>query len=388
MADIFCERNSKSWFGRIGHSIKGIVFGLGFLAISVGLLCWNEGRAVTTANSLKEAAAAVVSVPRAEVLPANDQKLIHLSGEVTTEETLRDPVFGIEAIALRLVRRVEMYQWQEEKTTETRKKMGGSEETTTRYEYTRGWSGKLIRSSEFQQPDGHLNPSTMPVPATSFVTSKATLGAFQIPENLISKMPGDQPLRPTAAALANVPDEWKDKVKLDGEIVYFGQDPAAPQVGDERVTFRMLGPAVFSVLSRQAGRTLEPYLTKAGREIQRVESGTVRADLMFVRAHRENTILTWAARIGGFILMFLGCSMILKLLGVVADFVPFLGNMVGAGTGLISAVLSFAGSLIVIALAWLAVRPLLGGALLLAAVGAVVWGVQRARQRATPPSIR
>src|SRR5262245_33925927 len=108
MPDVFRETSSKSWFGRIGSSIKGIFFGAIFFLLSIVLLFWNQGRAVTTSDSLKEGAGAVISVPSPEALPANEQKLIHIGGDVATEETLRDPILGVEANALRLTRQVEM----------------------------------------------------------------------------------------------------------------------------------------------------------------------------------------------------------------------------------------------------------------------------------------
>lgn len=386
MSDVFRETTSTSWFGRIGNSLKGILFGGLFFIGSIILLFWNEGRAVKTADSLKEGARAVVSVSASEVLPANDKKLIHVSGEVTTEETLRDPILGTEAKALRLAREVQMYQWQQDTKTETRNKAGGGTETTTTYEYSKGWSGQLIRSSDFKHPDGHTNPQAMPVPATSITTSKALLGGFQIPARLIALMRGDEPLRPTEAMLANIAPEWKDKLKIVDEKLYLGKDPAFPQIGDARVTLQILKPGVFSILSRQTGATLEPYTTKAGRDIERVESGNVSALQMFANAQRENTIITWIARAAGFIFMFLGLSMVLKPIAVLTDVIPFAGRIADVGIGLISGVVAFAGSLIVIAVSWLAVRPLLGGTLLAVAIAAVVWGVKRARQRAaTPP---
>jgi hypothetical protein len=386
MADVFSETTSTSWFGRIGSSIKGILFGALFFIGSIILLFWNEGRAVTTANSLEEGASAVVSVSGGEVLPANDQKLIHLSGEVTTEETLRDPILGMEAQALRLAREVQMYQWQEEKKTSTRHKTGGGSETTTTYEYAKGWSDQLVRSSDFKHAEGHTNPQAMPVPATSFTTSKARLGGFQIPARLIGLMHGDEPLQPTEAMLANIAPDWKGKLKIVDENLYLGKDPASPQIGDARVTLKVLKPDMFSILSRQSGTTLEPYATKAGRDIERVESGAVSAQQMFANALRENTILTWIARAAGFIFMFLGISMVLKPLAVIADVLPFAGRLADVGIGLVAGVIAFAGSLIIIAIAWLAVRPLLGGTLLVLAIAAIVWGIKRARQRGgTPP---
>src|SRR5262245_18526190 len=114
MADTFSETSSQSWFSRIIDSIKSVLVGLAMLVASFPLLFWNEGRAVRTARSLEEGAGAVVSVSSTSVDPAHEGKLVHMTGEATTAETLEDPEFGVKAHALKLVRVVEMYQWEEE----------------------------------------------------------------------------------------------------------------------------------------------------------------------------------------------------------------------------------------------------------------------------------
>ena len=149
MADQFSDVSSESWLGRIGSSITGILVGFVFIIIALALLAWNEERAVTTAKSLKEGAAAVVSVEAGTVDPSNAQKLIHVSGEATTAEVLSDPTFAISANALRLSRDVAMYQWKEEEKSETKNKLGGGTETVKTYTYERTGrtSGSILRAS-------------------------------------------------------------------------------------------------------------------------------------------------------------------------------------------------------------------------------------------------
>jgi tetratricopeptide (TPR) repeat protein len=74
---------------------------------------------------------------------------------------------------------------------------------------------------------------------------------------------------------------------------------------------------------------------------------------------------TWIIRAGGFILMLIGVAMILKPLSVVADVIPFLGNIVGAGTGILSLLITAPFALLTIAVAWLRYRPLIGIAFLI-----------------------
>src|SRR3989304_4700631 len=139
--DRFTETSSKSWFTRIGESIKGILVGLFLVAGSTAGLFWNEGRAVQTERSLTEGAGMVTNVPAERVDAAAEGKLVHVPSDAKTTAALNDAEFGVSAPGLRLVRTVEMYQWKEESKTETRRNVGGSGGTLTTYSYGRTWSG-------------------------------------------------------------------------------------------------------------------------------------------------------------------------------------------------------------------------------------------------------
>jgi hypothetical protein len=77
-------------------------------------------------------------------------------------------------------------------------------------------------------------------------------------------------------------------------------------------------------------------------------------------------------RVLGLVLMWIGFSMVFRPLSVVADVVPFIGTLVGWGTGVVSFALAAPLSLVTIAIAWIVYRPLLGIALLV--VGGLVFG--------------
>lgn len=132
MSDSVTVTSSQSWFSRIISSIKSVLVGLALFVISFPVLFWNEGRAVQTARSLEEGAGAVVSVPADSVDAANEGKLVHVSGAVSTQP-LTDPDLGVQAEGVKLVRNVEMFQWKEEERSEKKKKLGGGEETVTTY---------------------------------------------------------------------------------------------------------------------------------------------------------------------------------------------------------------------------------------------------------------
>jgi hypothetical protein len=63
---------------------------------------------------------------------------------------------------------------------------------------------------------------------------------------------------------------------------------------------------------------------------------------------------------------------IMRPLSVLGSVIPFIGSIIGMGTGLVSVVLAGTISLLVIAIAWIAVRPVLGIALLVLVVGGFI----------------
>lgn len=97
--------------------------------------------------------------------------------------------------------------------------------------------------------------------------------------------------------------------------------------------------------------------------------GTVNPETMFQDAKTENTVMAWILRVVGIILVMAGIRMVLAPLSVLADVIPILGTIVGAGTGIVAFLLGLAWSLLVIAIAWIRFRPLLAGGLIAAVVG-------------------
>jgi len=138
-------------------------------------------------------------------------------------------------------------------------------------------------------------------------------------------------------------------------------------------------------VSRQVNATFEPYQTQAGGTIELLATGTHTAAAMFQQAQKSNTILTWALRGGGLFLMFFGLQLILGPLSVLADVVPLFGSIVGAGTGLIAALVAAVLSFCTIAVAWIVYRPLFGIILLVAAGG--IGFLALSRMRKAPPAV-
>lgn len=386
MSDSFTVTTRQGWFSRIAGSVVGVLIGFLLVLGMIFLLFWNEGRAVQTAQSLAEGAGAVVDVSADAIDPANEGRLVHTSGTVASDETLTDPDFGITATGVSLIRRAEMYQWKEESRSETKKNLGGSEETVTTYTYSRGWDDSRQDSSNFKQPDGHQNPE-MRWQDRTFALSQASMGAWRLDTQTLSRIGGEEalPLTPADGQKVGQTFGWSG-AKIVQSRIYIGRDPNAPQVGDQRISYELVKLGPISVVAQQRGDGFTPYQTQAGDALFMVERGTVPASEMFADAVAANTTLTWILRGVGLLLLAVGFGLTMGPIGVIADVIPFLGSIVRMGTGLVAFLLAIVVGTIVIAIAWFWYRPLLALGILVA--GALVsWGlVKLGRSRAPQPA--
>lgn len=385
----YVEVTRRGLGGRSKDSIGGALFGLLLVLAGTVLLFWNEGRAVKRYKDLKEGAGVVVATTADRIDPATDGKLVHLSGEAVTSAPIADPDFGISVTAIRLERRSEMYQWIEEVHTETKNKTGGGTETVKRYTYDKAWRDRIVDSGNFKVPGGHQNPTSFKFGSGEKVAELVTLGAFTLPDFLVAKIGGAQPL--PVETLENASEEVKSTGKLDGGRVYFGKSADAPEIGDVRVGFAFVPTGTVSVVARQSGTTFDSYLTKTGGKVDLLERGVVSAADMFQMAQDRNKILTWAIRVGGFFLLALAFSMILRPIAVLASILPVLGRLAETGIGIVAFLLAGILAALTISVAWIFYRPLLGIAILVVAVVLTVLVVKRFRNRAPagarPPAL-
>jgi hypothetical protein len=374
MSDRSTETTSVSWFGRIRRSIGGVVFGLILLVAMIVLLFWNEGRAVTTARSLAEGAGIVASVSSSAVDAANEGRLVHATGNVSTDERLTDAAFGITTTGVRLGRHVEMYQWKEASSSKTETKIGGGEETVTTYTYSREWSSSPVSSGSFKQPDGHQNPP-MNIESRDFQIESAKLDAFTLDAQVLSRIGGarDVPVGADVIDAVRAAMGGNQPVSaLDGRV-YIGFNPSRPSIGDYRIGYDLVPLGTISVIAQQTGTGFAAYQTEAGDRLLMVDTGAVPAQEMFADAVTGNTILTWVVRLLGLVFLGVAFGMLFAPIGVVADIIPFFGRIVRMGTGLVAFALAALVGSATIALAWFWYRPLL--ALVILIVGAGIFYV-------------
>ncbi|MBR1926178.1 MAG: TMEM43 family protein [Bacteroidales bacterium] len=386
---------TKTSYGqRLGNSFKGI--GSGFLLLIIGtvLLWWNEGRAVKTAKMLNRAEKVAVEMPDVRTVdPQFDGKLVHASGMTATNDVLIDNIFGIKENAVKLERKVEYYQVRETSTSTTKDKIGGGQETVTTYDYKEGWSSTRINSSEFKDEAYRgVNFVLCDAGSDRWTAENVTFGAYRLPKELISSISGDRPVdlnisedilkrlnraavtakRDTSKAVQAVAGELK-YIHINENVLYIGADNMNPQVGDVRITFTKVLPAEVSVLAKVSGDTFQRHTDKNGKNLETLSMGVKSMDEMFSSERSSNKMWTWILRILGFFLIAGGLKGIFEILVTILKVIPFIANIVNLAMNVVLNVVAFAWTFIVIALAWVYYRPVLGILLLAIGVGALVF---------------
>lgn len=203
--------------------------------------------------------------------------------------------------------------------------------------------------------------------------SNVTLGAFTLPPSLVNQVNRNDAVKVDDSMLAKVSASMRGpRLRTSEGGFYLGANPGDPQVGDVKITFRVVKPAEVSVVAQQTGSTLRPYQAKAGGTIELLDMGNVSAAQMFQSAQDANTLMTWILRLIGYLFMAFGLSMVFKPISVIGDVVPFIGSMLSFGTGVFSFAVSLTLTIITIAVGWIFYRPVLGILLLLLGVGAMV----------------
>ncbi len=368
----YTEKKTISYGSRVKSSFGGIGTGFIMIIAATVLLWWNEGRAVKTAKMLDEAEGVAVHMTDVNTLdPQYQDKLVHANGTVVTLDSLFDSDFQVGVKGMRLTRSVSYYQWVEHSSSSTEDKLGGSQEVTTTYTYSTEWVSSPINSSEFKDPQykAYNNGGVRrQVENKDFIAQSAKIGAYRLPENMISSFPRSN-MMPLMLSIQG--DSTSMHVK--NNEIYFGANPNDPMVGDVRVEYRYI-PAqnVVSLIAKVQGDTFTRFTAKNGKSFSSLVLGERSMEEMFESEKAGNNMLTWILRILGFIFVSAGLKQIFDFLSTLLKVVPFLASIMSWGVGLVCNVIAFAWTLIVVAVAWLFYRPLLS-VCLLAIAGAAVY---------------
>lgn len=359
LGKVIAENWTNSWL------LCKLAFAVGavLLLAALALEGFGEYQGMAKAQSLEKGAGQVATVAGDKVDPVNEGKLVHVVGEAQTKETLADPEFDVSANAIRLSRKVEVYQWQEKK--EFKKK---GKETVVSYHYDLIWSAKLLDSSKYNDRS-HDNPTSLPFAEKTWEAREVTCGAFKLSPGLVKQIANDERL--PAEDKGKLPE--KVKAHSDG-LYYRAEDPTKPVAGDARIEFKAVKPGTVSVVAKQVGNGLEAYQDDSGHATELLQVGTHGADAMFAQAQAKAGTLTWGFRGLGFFLMIAALYLIFTPKISNPDSVPLVGAMLPLGGVAFAVLAALALSMVVSGVMLVTHQPVVSVPLLLGAAGVVFVG--------------
>lgn len=379
---------------RVKQSFKSIATGFTLFLGATAMLWWNEGNSVKTADMLEEAQGACVEMGNPNKKDASlEGQLVCGTAMTATTDLLTDKDFGFSVNAISTKRKVEYYQWHETKTEETKEKSDGSEKKIITYDYRKDWSPSPIGSSNFKQHYGHVNVVLAEFDDDEQWAEHVSFGAYNLNNSLIHSINTYEPLRPDLSddvlrvldktIQASYERHYTKKedlnsndynfVHVNDNQLYLGLDPNAYKVGDVRIKFEKVAPAhEVTVVAVVDGVGFKPFKAKNGYTLEKLVMGRKTMDQFFEDEQETNTFNTWAYRVLGIVMVIGALKLIFGFVVTLTRIVPFLSTIVGWGVGVICTVLGVVWSLLVIAVAWLFYRPIVGIALL-AIAGILVW---------------
>ncbi len=371
----------NSYGSRLSNSLRGVGFGFVLLILGTVLIFWNEKRTAHRADMLKQAQKECVELGDIAILhPEMEGRLVHATGMASTTEVLNDPQFGVEANAVKLIRRVQYYQWVENSTTTRKDKIGGSEEVTTTYDYDLQWVDDPVDSREFHDPSYRdANSILVNIDDKRSTASNVDFGAYKLSSKLVSQISGEVPLNldlseGTLASLkAMLPPllatDSLSHVTVLGNTVYFKGDAKtnSDDVGDVKVTFTQVPAGNVSIMASVSGNTFTDFVAKKG-SLQTLYEGTHSMEDMIQSEKQGNKAIGWLLRLLGFLLLYLGFRNIFDILKTLLKVLPFLASIMGLGVSIVSFVLALVWGLLVAGVGIIIYNPLVGGLVLGAAV--------------------
>jgi len=383
----YTETTTTSYFWNLWNSIKWIFVWIILLIVSIWLLWWNEWRTVKIAEWLNEGQKITVEWKIDSIDPSLEWKLIHVNWKADTKEIIEDNLFTIKGNAIKLIRNVEMYQWEEIEKSSSKDNLWGSTTKTTTYNYKKVWDDKKLDSS-FYKESNHTNPNSWPFDSETITASEVNVWKLMLWSSFVSQINNVSNLPISSEKFNEIKQNFNNSfknIKLEWGYLYFstltGTTLVNPVVWDLRVKFSIVKPTEISAIWQQKWNNLISHLTSNWTSINLLQYWNVSIENMYQKAQDDNKILSWIIRFVWLILMFLWFKLIFGLFDTLFKIIPFLSTVAGFWTSIIAFILTLIVWGWVIIIAWLFVRPFLSLGLLVIIWAIIYWIIKYKKQK-------
>ncbi|CAG4922215.1 unnamed protein product [Colias eurytheme] len=267
-------------------------------------LIWAEGHAIRSNLMLEElmSAAQSIDVHTQDDAARYEDKIVHIVGPLRILEPISEPDYNIQVQAVKLRKRVQMYQWIEE-TTDTENFLSEpAEESQKTYWYRKEWKDYVVDSALFYIRPGHHNPTSMPLFSETHIAENVKIGWMYLGLDVKRKV-------------NDYYEIWSDSrperndIKLHSGFYYHGNSPLEHEIGDLRIHFSYAGREddIYTAVGLVERGTLQPYSPKnfpSADPISLMRKGSYSLKQLYDLEKRDANTHTWKYRLLGFVQVF------------------------------------------------------------------------------------
>lgn len=265
-----------------------------FIGFSIYLIVDNEINYYNAKKLAKEIQDSAIIINNGKVIESNNNKLVFVSGKLNYDnQVLYDEVFNISAKTPRLLRLVEVYQWDRYKQN-------------NKYIYYKKWSSELVDSTDFEE---HDNPTEKRNGTRYYFADKISVGEFDLSQD-----------QSYSFLICNKKMKLKEGLLLpEGFIIYDeyitnSKNPEEPEIGDVRISYSYNNWKNVTILAKQTNNTFDTYITSDKKEINIVKEGIHTLKEIDTSKIDSNKFSKWFLRIIGTSMIILSIIAIKELI--------------------------------------------------------------------------
>ncbi|CAD8108051.1 unnamed protein product [Paramecium sonneborni] len=355
-----------------------LVVGVVCITFSILLLWFNERRAAINSYRLQYARQHCISLTSFQ--ESNPQDLIHVTGQLITDELITDKDFGVSQInCVKLLRNVEMFQWVKGEKQQEQKWVDNY--VQNHFGYTNDKS-KWILNSE------------------TILNSSVKLNQYQLADDMKKQL--NTPIETVKLNQANVQiaqQKFKhsgfSRFLLQDDYIYMHQVEDQIVNGDIRISFKQVTCSDVTIIAKGIMNSLVvwqfedifnqtvardyqehertcchlpvPIENKPIKEIYWIFQGLFTPEECFSKIVNENSLLFWIFRIIGYILIAVGTIILLSPVSFLTEFIPTT-KLTGFKFLIFGSVSAIPITILSVCISWIYYRPKIGLLMLLISI--------------------
>ncbi len=260
--------------GPLGTPVSRFAAGLVLLWLATMVLWLNEG-----AMDVAKITRSSIALSADKVENTANRKLVSVTGKLMTDDEIGDPQFLKPGRYLKLMRKVQMFAWQKQKT---------------------GKGFEKVWTPDPKPING--NPS-LTLKNKTWQASSVQVGAYTIDPQMV-ELPSPEALKLSADKMV-----LRRGDRLDGKFYVFSGDgtPKKPHIGDLRISYLAVENSVeVTAFGKKEGDMLAPSVT-VEYKFYKIFRGD--RDEAFAQLPAQHTGRLWLFRLVGLLLMWLGFSL-------------------------------------------------------------------------------